>query len=519
MKKTIVLIILSLLLVVSACSSSTNKSTSTQETAKKVPKDLIVALNNEPRTLDPQNGADSNAINILDLIYDKLVNFDKEMKIVPQLAKKWIFSKDGMKLTFILNEGITFQDGTAFNSEAVKKSFDRLLNKDNKLSNYSTFGEFIDNVVADNANQVTFNLKFPFGAALASFAHQAAYIISPKAIDEFGKNLNKNPVGTGPYKFVSWTPGDKVVVEANPTYWGEKQQINTFTFVNVPEDASRSIKLEIGEADIITPVPVADLERLKSSDKIKVSVDPSNLILYMGINTTNAPFNDPKVRQALNYAVDKETIAKKITLGISRVADSPIADTIWGHSNVGAYPYDPEKAKKLLAEAGVKQGSTIRLWTPDGRYFKDKQIAEFIQGNLKEIGFNVEFQKWDWASYLSALGDKTKKKDFDLFLIGWITNTNDADWAIRPIFKTGQDKDNNGQFSNLEVDALIEEGMKSINDDERKAQYKKLQEVLKEQAPWIFLVQMDTASGTSNNVDGVYGKFNNTLNLKGLTKK
>jgi ABC-type transport system substrate-binding protein len=515
MKRTVVLILLALLLVISACSKPNTKAQAGME----VPKDLIVALNNEPRTLDPQNGADSNALNILDLIYDKLVNFDKDMKIVPQLAKEWKTSDDGMKLTFTLKEGVTFQDGSPFNAEAVKMSFERVLNKDNKLSNYSTFGEFIDHITADSANQVTFYFKFPFGAALASFAHQAAYIISPKAIQENSKGLGKNPVGTGPYKFVSWTPGDKVVLEQNPNFWGGKQKAKSFTFVNVPEDSARSIKLENGEADIITPVPVADIERLKTSDKIKLNVNPSNLILYMGINTTNAPFNDPKVRQALNYAVDKETIAKKVTSGASKPVDSAIADTIWGHTNVGQYPFDPAKAKQLLAEAGVKEGSTIRIWTPDGRYFKDKQIAEFIQANLAAVGFNVSFQKYEWASYLTALSDPSKKKDFDLFLIGWITNTNDADWAVRPILKTGMSKDNNGEFSNAEVDSLIEKGMKSIKDDERRAYYKKLQEVLKEQAPWIFLVQMDTVSANQSKVEGVYGKFNNTLNLRGISKK
>ncbi|MEK3912656.1 glutathione ABC transporter substrate-binding protein [Paenibacillus sp. FSL H7-0331] len=512
MKKTALLLVLAFVLLISACSSG---APSAGENAN-VPKDLIVALGSEPVTLDPQDTSDGISNNANELLFDKLVTLDKTNNIVPQLAKDWIVSADGKKITFTLREGAKFQDGTPVNAEAVKFTFDRVINKDNKLNRYSLYAEFIDKVTVDSEYKVSFDLKFPFGPALITFAHTNGGIHSPKNVKEKGKDVGKSPVGSGPYKLKEWIPGNKVVFEANPDYWGDKPKMKTITFKTVAENSARSIMLETGEADIIVPVVTTDVERLKTNDKIKINVEPSSRNLYMSINTTRAPFDNVKARQALNYAVDKETIVKKIMSGQAKVADAAIGDMVWGYSSVGAYPFDPEKAKQLLAEAGVAPGTTIKLWTPDGRYLMDRQIAEYIQGNLQAVGLKVEYRKWEFGAFQEATRDP--KAEFNLALNSWGTSTNDADWGLRPILAT-KGASNYSKLANPDVDALIDKGMKSANPDERKKVYNDALKLIKDQAPWIFLLDYKQTTGYRSNLDNVYNWNNERLILRDVVKK
>lgn len=513
MKRLWSAVLLSLTLAVSACG---NTSDSTGGGAEGAAQELVVAFSTEPVTLDPQDTSDGISNNANELLYDKLVTLDKNNEIVPQLAKEWTTSPDGKKITFKLREDAKFQDGTPVNAEAVKYTFDRVLNKENKLARYSLYAEFVDKVTVDSEYQVSFDLKFPFGPALISFAHTNGGIHSPKNVQEKGKDVGKSPVGSGPYKLKEWTPGTKMVFEANEAYWGGAPKIKTITFKPVTENSARSIMLETGEADVIVPVVTSDVERLKGNDKLQVMIEPSSRNLYISINTAKAPFDNVKARQALNYAVDKETIVNKIMAGQAKVLDAAFGEKIWGHTSVGAYPYDPEKAKQLLAEAGVKPGTTIKLWTPEGRYLMDRQIAEFIQGNLQAVGLNVVFQKWEWGAYQEAI--KSPNAEFNLAVNSWGASTNDADWALRPILKTGG-ASNYAKFSNPQLDDMIDKAMKASSQDERKKLYSDALALIKEEAPWIFLVEYKQLSGIRNNVEGVYSWSNERLILRDAVKK
>ena len=343
MKKLISITIASLMLILSACGS--NNTSGGDQPGTEGPKDLVVALGSEPISLDPQDASDGISLHATELIYDKLVTFDKDMKIVPELAKEWNMSEDGKVWTFTLQEGAKFQDGTPLNAEAVKASFDRILNKDNKLKRRSLFAGFIESVSVESEYKVTFHLKFPYAPILNTLAHPNGGIHSSKNTAELGKGVSKSPVGSGPYKFKEWISGDKLVLEANPDYWGEKPKLKSITFKPVVENAARALMLETGEADVILPVPATDIERLKSNDEVTVTLYPSNRNLYMGMNTKKAPFDNVKVRQALNYAVDKETIVNKIMMGNAKPSQAAISELTWGFSPAGTYPYDPEKAK------------------------------------------------------------------------------------------------------------------------------------------------------------------------------
>ncbi|MGM0924119.1 MAG: glutathione ABC transporter substrate-binding protein [Bacillota bacterium] len=513
MRKALYFLFLCLALVLSACSSQSGGSS--DESEKSESKDIVVAFGSEPLTLDPQDADDavSNQANVL--LYDKLVTFDKDNKIVPQLATEWESSPDATKITFKLRDDVTFQDGTPFNAEVVKTNFERVLNEDNKLSRHSLYAEFINTINVDSEYQVTFKFKKPFGPALSSFAHGAGGIISPKAIKD-NKDIGKEPAGSGPYKLKKWVPGTEIVFEVNPDYWGGNAKLDTITFKPVPENSSRTIMLENGEVDVIAPVATQDIERLKENENVSVDITPIYRTIYISMNQRNPLFQDVKVRQALNYAVDKKTIVEKILLGQGKVAEAAIGSSVAGYSSVGAYEYDPEKAKELLAEAGVKEGTTIKLWTPDGRYLMDSKMAEFIQANLQEVGFKVEFQKWEWSAYSNMLDDPNS--GFDLIVGSWGTSTGDADWGLRPLLTTGG-SNNYWKFSNPEVDKLVEKGLSLPELEDRTKVYNEAMTIIKDEAPWIFLAEYQTATGVRKDLQGVYTWGNEYVILREAERK
>lgn len=492
MKRNLFVLLFCLVLILSACSTKNGESSGSN--------DIVVAFGSEPITLDPQdaNDAVSNQANVL--LYDKLVTFDRENNIVPELATEWESPDSATSITFTLRQDVTFQDGTPFNAEAVKINFDRILDEKHKLSRHSLYADFIKNVIVDSEYQVTFEFKEPFGPALSSFAHGAGGIISPKAINE-NKDIGKNPVGSGPYKFKKWVPGTELVLEVNPDYWGGKKKLDTITFKPVPENSSRTIMLENGEVDVIAPIATQDIERLKDNSDVTVNTTPIYRTIYITINQNNPIFEDKRVRQALNYAIDKKTLVEKILLGQGKIAEAAVGSSVAGYSPVGAYEYDPEKAKKLLAEAGINEGTTIKLWTPDGRYLMDSKIAEFIQANLQEVGFNVEFQKWEWSAYSNMLDDPDS--DYELIVNSWGTSTGDADWGLRPLFTT-EGSNNYSNYSNSEVDKLITEGLGNPNLEERTNIYNNAMSIIKEEAPIIFLAEYQTATGVRKDLHGVY---------------
>jgi ABC-type transport system substrate-binding protein len=232
----------------------------------------------------------------------------------------------------------------------------------------------------------------------------ASGILSPKSIKENEQGIAKNPVGTGPFTFKEWTPGNQVVLEANQQYWGGKPGVKSVTFKPVPENAARVIMLETGEADVIEKVPASEFERLKSNDEVQVISRPTNRVLYIGINTTVAPFDQVKVRQALNYAIDRETLVNKLYEGRVKLATASVAAQTFGYSDVGAYAYDVEKAKQLLQEAGVKEGTKLRLILA-ANVIQDRPAAEFVQNSLQKVGFDAELKILELGSYLETLKD------------------------------------------------------------------------------------------------------------------
>lgn len=476
---------------------------------------LIVGQGAEPVTLDPQNATDNPSEEVNRHIYDGLVEFDEHLNIKPALAYKWTVSKDGLVWTFYLRKGIKFHSGAEFDAYAVKKNFDRIITK--RLRRTALYKPFIKEIKVVDKYTVQFILKIPFGAFLHHLAHGAGLILDPTYIDK-NADIKHHPSGTGPFIFKEWIPGDHITLVANKNYWKGKPKIDKIIFKTIPEDTSRTMMLETGELDIAERVSPFDIPRLKKNKDIVVSITPSLRVIYILMNTQKEIFKDVRVRQALNYAVDREAICKNILKGLAEPANGPLAPLTWGYADIKKYTYDPEKAKKLLAEAGWKDVDgdgilekdgkkfIVQLATPHGRYLMDYKVAEAVQGYLSNIGIKAKLWTADWATYLARLRKPVDKATHELALLGWAPSTGDADWVLRPLFATNMWAPIGGNrafYSNKEVDKLIEEGMKTVDPKKRAEVYRKAQKIIIHDAPWIFLHVQKDVIGYRKKVHGV----------------
>ncbi len=469
-------------------------------------KTIIFALGAEPVKLDPPNQTDNPSEIVVRCIHDNLVEFTENMDIVPQLAESWTVSPDGLDWVFKLRKGVKFHDGEPFNAEAVVINVKRNLDLQNRTKRTTLYEPFIASVTARDEYTVEMKLKKPFGALLAHFAHGAGGMVSPKALEKLGDKLGLNPVGTGPFIFKEWVPGDRVVLVRNDAYWKGKSKVEKIIFKPVPEAASRVIMLETGEADVVFPVPLVEVDRINKSKTAKVLFGDTARVIYIGMNNLIKPYSDVRVRQAMNYAVDKESIVKNIMKGMAKPSTSFCGRLVWGHYPAGTYEYNPEKAKKLLAEAGYPDGFEASLWTPEGRYPMDAQIAEAVAGQLKKVGITVKLRKWEWAAYLQNTRKPPEEAKYELFLLGWAPSTGDADWGLRPLFygdewaPTGS---NRCYYKSEAVDKGIEAGMSTSDPDKRREVYKAVQQKLFEDAPWLMLHDMVQSVGVSNSIKNV----------------
>ncbi|MGY0692396.1 glutathione ABC transporter substrate-binding protein [Virgibacillus sp. FSP13] len=462
--------------------------------------ELVIAVLSDATQLDPHKGTDIPSANVYHgKIYEGLVKQDKNMEIQPVLATDWE-QIDDLTWKFKLREGVKFHDGTDFNAEAVKKTFDRVLSEETASPRASLY-EMIEEINIVDDYTVEFKTSYPFAPLLSNLAHYAGGIISPKAIDEYGAELGQHPVGTGMFKFESWTPGSEIKLSTYDEYWGEKPNIDSVVFKVVPEDSTRIAMVETGEAHLAEPVPVSEVDRIENSQNMKLNRSDGLGIDYIGFNVEKEPFDDARVRQAINYAVDKEAIISGVYNNVGTVAKGPMGPGVWGYSeNIAGYSYNIEKAKELLKEAGYEDGFKTTIWTNDNKARMD--VAEVVQSQLKGIGIETEIKVVEWGAYLEG----TANGDHDMFILGWSNMTGDADYNQYFLFHSDA-KGNPGNrsfYDNPEVDELINKGRQETNPDKRLEIYEKAQKIEVEDAPMVFLRNDEDLVAVGNNVEGFW---------------
>ncbi|MCA6916557.1 glutathione ABC transporter substrate-binding protein GsiB [Pectobacterium versatile] len=470
-------------------------------------KDAVIAVGSTFTSLDPYDANDSLSQTVAKSFYQGLFGFDKDMKLVNVLADSYDASPDGLTYTVKLHLGVKFHDGSAFNAAAVKVNLDRASNPDNRLKRYNLF-KMIDKTEAVDDLTVKITLKTPFSAFVNNLAHPAAVMISPAALKQYGKDIGFHPVGTGPYRFVAWNQTDFVKVEKFNGYWkAGLPKLDSITWRPVVDNNTRAALLQTGEAQFAYPIPFEQAKVLEKNDKLALVASPSILHRYISMNVTQKPFDNPKVREALNYAINKEALIKVAFSGYATPAEGPLPSSIDYSVKYHPWPYDPAKARELLKEAGYPDGFTTTLWSSHNHSTAQK-VLQFTQQQLAQVGVKVQVTAMDAGQRAAEVeGKGVKETGVRLFYTGWSASTGEADWALSPLFATASwppAQFNTAFYSNPQVDADLATALKTTDRTEKQKLYKDAQDKIWADAPWIFLATERLVSANSKKLTGFY---------------
>ncbi|MEP7198264.1 MAG: ABC transporter substrate-binding protein [Chloroflexota bacterium] len=429
---------------------------------------LRVGLNSDLTTMDPHLSTAAVDRQVYQSIYNPLLRLDKDLTIKPELAEKFEFT-DPTTLVLTLRKGVKFHDGTDFNAKAVKINFDRMLNPDTKSPRASEIGTVKDVTVVDD-NTVKLTLKNADAALLAQLTDRAGMIISPAAIEKYGKDLARNPVGTGPYQFVEWVTGDHLNVKKFDGYWekGDDGQalpyLDSVSYKPVTDETQRLTSLKTGTLDIIDAVASKDVAGLRAQKEVTFDEVPGLGYQGLSINNKKAPFDKLEVRQALSYAIDRDTIAKVVLFDSVTPGQGPIAPSSWAYdASVNTLKRDPAKAKALLQQAGLTPPVKFSCYvtnTPEGI-----RVAQAYKEMLAEGGLQMELELLDFPTALA----KYNNFEHTCFQVGW-SGRPDPDGNTTSFLKTGGGL-NRDQYSNPKVDDLLDKARATYKQDERKALY------------------------------------------------
>ena len=424
---------------------------------------------------------------------------DDRGKLQPRLALSWQVVNP-TEIRFKLRSNAKFHDGTPFNAAAVKFMIDRAFNEKPGARWASLAGPFAGADVVDDLT-VDIMTKEPYGPALPSIAMAYMGIVSPAAVEKSGTdNYGRNPVGTGPFKFVEWKTNTSISIERNPDYWDDKPCVDRIIFKVVPEEGARMIALHTGETDMVLIPSPAELPTLKREGKFNVYEVVGGRVIFIGFNLVKPIVDDPLVRQAMFHAVNVSAIVDNIYEGAAVRAKSYLAPSVFGYKDMGfekLYPYDKAKAKALFAKAGWTPGPdgilqkggqkmTLSWLASRGRYLKDAEMAEAAQAQLKEVGVDARLQFLEWGAVFSQM--PSANLDHAMYTFGWITTNNDADYTMHSSFLCKSDPPggwDRARHCNKQVDALIEKVRSSVDQKAREKMYGEIQDIMAKDPVWI----------------------------------
>lgn len=498
MKKRLLAVLMAAACVVSmtACSSSDSKNTTAETAAQETEasvsagtenpapsgeaKDtLTVAISAEPKSLDPFGANDSASSDIKHQMYDTVLYLEEDASISPNLAESFEW-KDDVTLELKIRDDVTFHNGDPLLASDVFYTVKTAA--ESEYTMWITEGVNLDASSYDNeTGMVTLVLDEPSASLTARLCQlnvaSEAYATSKEGI------MEEAPMGTGPFVYDSWTRGDSIVMKANKDYWKGAAAFDTLRLRVITESATRTIEIEAGGVDIIMNVLQSDVTSLEDNPNVNVIRTTGAGNTWIGFNCTSEPFNEPKVRQAIAYAIDKEAIVEAVYNGVGSAATGPIPPSVWGYTDeTESYPYDVEKAKALLAEAGYPDGFEVELKTSDSQVRID--ICEIVKAYLEEIGIDVKITILENATYLTDVVDQ----NIQMFILGWETTTLDADYGLYEPYHSGMPTwANTTGYSNPDVDKLLDDARVCLDQDKRLELYKELQILISQEAPCVYL--------------------------------
>lgn len=482
--------------------------------------DIVAAVNVDFTTLDPLDTSDTLSGDIQRMIMDGLFGFDKDMKVIPMLAESYEANEEATEYTFKLRQGITFSDGTPWNAEAAKANFDRWGDKSLGLKRTTLLCNILQSTEVVDEYTIKVTLSQSFGAFINTLAHPACVCMSPKQIAAGNEACASNPIGTGQYTFVEWIAGDHLKVQLNPNWWGYDADIcggealvepdagfKSVTFKPVTESATRVAMIQSGDAQLIWPVPSESIDSLREDSSVYLGSETGDVVRYLMMNNQKKPFNDVRVRQAINYAIDKNAYIAVVKDGNAKVAESVIGENVQYFKANEPYEYNVEKAKELLAEAGYPDGFTTSIMYANTT--ANQKQCEFLKQQLEQVGIKVELNGMESAIVNQKIQDVDvpgSEAEVEMYVIGWSTSTGDADWGIRPLLAKESEPPmsyNICYYENDEVDNLLYEALGTSDSDKRAEAYAKAQDIIWEECPLICLAYDYNTWANSKNIVNV----------------
>lgn len=492
------------------------------------PNVLVVGQIAEPKSLDPHAVTAVNDFRILMNVYDGLVQYKSgTLQVQPALAESWKISDDGLNYTFKLRSGVKFHDGSDLDAEAVKFNFDRMLDESHPHHDTGPFPlafffSAVQQVDVIDPQTVQFTLDAPFAPFLSNLAYPTGLIVSPEAVKKHGKDFGRNPVGSGPFKFAEWESNSHVIVERNDGYWGDAPALEAVVFRPITDANTRVAEMLSGGIDMMVEVPPDNLKEMANDPSFQIHEQAGPHLWFLILNAKEGPFKDKRVRQAVNYAINKEAIVENILQGTAIVADGPTPPAFaWAHNEeLTPYPYSPEKAKALIKEAGFENAELTFYVTEGGSGMLDPvAMGTSIQADLAKVGLNVKIETYEWNTFLGKVNPGLEGKA-DMAEMAWMTNDPDTlpFLALRTAAWPDKGGFNSGYYSNSEVDDLLEKARTSTDQNERAELYKKMQSIVYDDAPWAFIANWKQNAVTSSAVKNFKLEPSFLLLLKGVSK-
>ncbi|MDQ2871984.1 MAG: ABC transporter substrate-binding protein [Candidatus Eremiobacteraeota bacterium] len=479
---------------------------------------LVVARVKDAVILDPAQATDGNSLNVTQEMMKGLVQFKLGgFAVEPAIARSWKLSPDGLHWTFALYKNLQFSDGTPIDAQAVKFNFDRWrLTKNPYHSSYpygyyaDMFGGFpglIADVQAPTPDTVAFTLTRPFSPFLRDIAMPSFAIGSPTAIKSDLAGFGQKPVGYGPYVLAEWVKDDHLTLTANPRYHGQRSAYGTIVVRDIPDQATSVLSMEHGDIDFLVDPRPDDAKQLASQSGVTIYQQPSNNNSYVAFNMDKTPFDKLKVRQAMAYAIDVRGIVNAFYNSGAVVANEWTPPGMLGENpSVKAYPYDPAKAKALLAAAGLPHGFSTDLYYPTAPrpYMPEPQrIAEAIQADLKKAGVTVTLEPFEWGVFL----DKVRHGEHSMCLIGWSGDNGDPDDFFYPLLDSDSanakpDGQNYSFWRDPQFHQLMLQGQSALSDSKRASIYARANAMVHDQVPALPIVHTTVPIAVKSSIGG-----------------
>jgi len=475
---------------------------------------LTIARPVDAGSLDPYRDSSAPAAWVYGLIYDSLVTLSADMKVQPALASRWRVLSPS-KVRFFLRQGVQFHDGTPFNAAAVKFNFDRTFDPQ-KPGIWASFSGPIKGATVVDDYTVDVESSEPFSPLLTNMGVVHGAMVSPQGVRQWGADFGRHPVGTGPFKFVEWQSNDHITLERNDRYWSPSS-LDRIVFRVMPEEAARMIALRTGEVDMVLLPSVTELPALRRDPNFTVASTTSTRTVFIAVTLTQPPMGDIRVRRALMMGMDRKSIVANIVGSAGALANDMMAPNIFGYAPMHLdtlYPYDPQRAKALLDQAGFKPGASgirerggiplvMSMLSPRGRYPKDAEISEAFQTQMRELGIRVDLQTPEYAVAFAALRSPTL--NLELMLSAWGNITGDADHTIVTIGRSDQVPPagwNTFRYGNPAYDKAANAARVSVDQGERKTLYRQAQEMLARDLPYLPVYNMNNVAVMRSYVKG-----------------